>query len=82
MNLSFSLFAISAVALCATTASAYTVGPQTGALSKESPRLANMSLKASDALQAQETFAQSEIDSNDVSRIVQNLGLLIMDFED
>jgi hypothetical protein len=68
MKLSFSIAVISAVVLCAATATAFTVGSQNGALSKESPRLANLSLKASEALQAQETFAQSEIDSNDVSR--------------
>ena len=67
MKISFSV-AISAVALCAATATAFTVGQQNTALSRSIPRVSNTSLKMSEALAAQETFAKGEIESNDVSQ--------------
>lgn len=64
---------ISTIALCAAAATAFTVGPQNGALSQQSPRLTHMALQASEALEIQTNFAKSEIESNDVSRINQEI---------
>ena len=63
MKFSSGLFAFSAVALCAATATAFTVGPRNAELSKRS----DVSLKMADAVTTQETFAKTEIESNDVS---------------
>ena len=60
---------VASVALCMASATSFTVGPQTKAVSRSLPRNPTVSLKMSEALAAQEAFAKAEIDSNDVSFI-------------
>jgi hypothetical protein len=67
----YTVLALSAVALSAATAAAFTVGPQ-HVVSAVRPAAqvgvaTSSSLKMSDTLAAQESFAKSEIESNDVS---------------
>lgn len=67
----YSFLALSAVALTAATATAFTVGPQ-HVVSVVRPAAqvgvaTSSSLKMSDALAVQTSFAKSEIESNDVS---------------
>jgi hypothetical protein len=74
MKLSSSLLAASAVCLfAATAATAFTIGSQTvvtkgnlQAVTSPASRLSSTTLKMSAALEAQTTFAKSEIESNDV----------------
>jgi hypothetical protein len=68
----YTILALSAVALCAATATAFTVGPQ-HIVSVVRPAAqvgvaTSSSLKMSDTLAAQESFAKSEIAANTVSK--------------
>jgi hypothetical protein len=75
--------ALSAVALSAATAAAFTIAPQQ-AVARPSAQVGHTStvtsLKMSEALAAQEKFAKSEIESNDVRMIPKHTHTPIIRF--
>jgi hypothetical protein len=81
----YTILALSAVALCAATATAFTVGPQ-HIVSVVRPAAqvgvaTSSSLKMSDTLAAQESFAKSEIAANNVSKFHSTATIPVRKFQ-